>query len=62
MTDEDDGERTRLDRTQRSELRRLGWRWLTRRRAKRPRQVRRRERIDVTVEDEETLVDLDAVV
>jgi hypothetical protein len=55
-----DTTRSRLDREQRRELRDLGWRWLGRRRAKRPRSVSRRHRIPVDVDDETALVDLDA--
>jgi hypothetical protein len=55
-----DTTRPRLDREQRRELRALGWRWLGRRRAKRPRSVSRRHRVPVSVDDETALVDLDA--
>ena len=51
--------RSRLDRAQRRELRSLGWRWLGRRRAKRPRSMDRRHLVDADAE-ETTLVDLDA--
>jgi hypothetical protein len=51
--------RSRLDRAQRRELRSLGWRWLGRRRAKRPRSMDRRHLVDADAE-EATLVDLDA--
>jgi hypothetical protein len=51
--------RSRLDRVQRRELRSLGWRWLGRRRAKRPRSIDRRHLVDAEVE-ETALVDLDA--
>ncbi|AXG07577.1 hypothetical protein DU500_14700 [Haloplanus rubicundus] len=51
--------RSRLDRAQRRELRSLGWRWLGRRRAKRPRSIDRRHLVDADVE-ETALVDLDA--
>jgi len=52
--------RSRLDRVQRRELRSLGWRWLGRRRAKRPRSIDRRHLVDAEVDDETALVDLDA--
>ncbi|WP_049936072.1 hypothetical protein [Haloplanus natans] len=51
--------RSRLDRAQRRELRSLGWRWLGRSRAKRPRSIDRRHLLDADAE-ETTLVDLDA--
>jgi len=51
--------RSRLDRAQRRELRSLGWRWLGRRRAKRPRSVDRRLLVDADVA-ETALVDLEA--
>jgi hypothetical protein len=56
-----DTDRPRLDRAQRRELRSLGWRWLGRRRAKRPRSISRRHLVDADVE-EATLVDLEAQV
>ncbi|MFD1634308.1 hypothetical protein ACOZ4L_01090 [Haloplanus ruber] len=60
MSDTSDTHRPRLDREQRRELRNLGWRWLGRRRAKRPRSVSRRHLVDAEVDDETALVDLDA--
>jgi hypothetical protein len=59
MSDTSDTTRPRLDREQRRELRSLGWRWLGRRRAKRPRSVKRRHLVDADVE-EAALVDLEA--
>jgi hypothetical protein len=50
--------RSGLDRAQRRELRSLGWRWLGRRRAKRPRSVDRRHLVAADTADT-TLVDLD---
>jgi hypothetical protein len=55
-----DTERRRLDRGTRRRLRELGWRWLGRRRAKRPRSIDRRHLVDVDVDDETALVDLKA--
>jgi len=52
--------RSRLDRVQRRDLRSLGWLWLGRRRAKRPRSIDRRHLVDAEVDDETALVDLDA--
>ena len=59
MSDTSDTSRSRLDRETRRELRSLGWRWLGRRRAKRPRSIDRRHLVDAEVE-ETALVDLDA--
>jgi hypothetical protein len=59
MSDTSDTTRPRLDREQRRELRSLGWRWLGRRRAKRPRSAKRRHLVDADVE-EAALVDLEA--
>jgi len=59
MSDTSDTHRSRLDRVQRRELRRLGWRWLGRSRAKRPRSVKRRHLLDADIE-EAALVDLEA--
>jgi hypothetical protein len=58
MSESTDTRRSRLDRVQRRQLKDLGWRWLGRRRAKRPRPVDRRHRLDV--ETETALVDLEA--
>jgi hypothetical protein len=60
MSDTSDTERRRLDRGTRRRLRKLGWRWLGRRRAKRPRSIDRRHLVDVDVDDETALVDLKA--
>ncbi|MFB6196165.1 MAG: hypothetical protein ABEI80_08325 [Haloplanus sp.] len=60
MSDTSDTTRSQLDREQRRKLRELGWRWLGRRRAKRPRPVSRRHRVDADVNDEATLVDLES--
>jgi len=60
MSDTSDTSRPKLDRAQRRQLRNLGWRWLGRRRAKRPRSVSRRHLVDAEVDDEAALVDLDA--
>ncbi|MFC7255424.1 hypothetical protein ACFR97_14335 [Haloplanus litoreus] len=60
MSDTSDTHRSRLDRTARRQLRNLGWRWLGRRRAKRPRSISRRHLVDVDVDDEAALVDLEA--
>jgi hypothetical protein len=59
MSDTSDTQ-SRLDRAQRRELRNLGWRWLGRRQAKRPRSIDRRHLVDAEVDDEAALVDLDA--
>ncbi|MFB6103253.1 MAG: hypothetical protein ABEJ73_11910 [Haloplanus sp.] len=60
MSDTSDSHRSRLDRAQRRKLRELGWRWLGRRRAKRPRSMGRRHLVTVDVDDEAALVDLEA--
>jgi len=60
MSDTSDTFRSRLDRAQRRELRSLGWRWLGRRRAKRPRSMSRRHLVEAEVDDETALVDLEA--
>ncbi|WP_251343096.1 hypothetical protein [Haloplanus halophilus] len=60
MNDTSDTHGSRLDRAQRRQLRDLGWRWLGRRRAKRPRSISRRHLVDADVDDQGTLVDLEA--
>jgi len=54
-----DTSRSRLDRETRRELRSLGWRWLGRSRAKRPRSIDRRHLVDAEL-PETALVDLEA--
>jgi hypothetical protein len=62
MSDTSDTDRPRLDRTQRRQLRNLGWRWLGRRRAKRPRSFGRRHLVPVDADEETALVDLETKV
>jgi hypothetical protein len=59
MRETDDTDRSGLNRTQRRQLRDLGWRGLGRRRAKRPRAIRRRHLVDADVDEATTLVDLE---
>jgi hypothetical protein len=60
MSDTSDTPPSRLDRAKRRQLRELGWRWLGRKRAKRPRSVDRRHLVEAAVDDDAALVDLDA--